>query len=218
MNQNTVQKYLFYFLLIPFLWLASCEKVVDFQASAYQPKLVVYGALFADSTPGIMVGETRTYYGWEEYIKSQLYVERAEVSLSNGREEESLQLGRYANDLFNIWRGNPGGYRMYQFEEFNSGPDSALRLYEGGSRLAGGRWYDFKASYRDLSTEKRIYLPLKGRNVEVEFRARDTSYVREIFGGGSAQEEVKETLFELVISYDLNDPESHIWHKPIIRS
>ncbi len=217
-NQNTMRKYLPVLWLVPFLLLAACEKVVDFQASAYEPKLVVYGALFADSIPGVLVGQTQTYYGWEEFINSQLYVEGAEVSLGRGQEAESLSLGSYAENLFNIWNGNPSGYRLFQYEEENQGPDSSLRLYEGNQVLEAGQWYDFKASYKELGTERRIYIPERGQGVNVTFRSRDTSYVVEERYLGAPREEVDETVFELVLSYEINDSEENVWHKPVVRS
>ncbi len=213
-----MRKYPFIVLLALMASLAACEKVVDLQAGAYQPRLVLYGALLADSVPKVMVAETRTYYGWEEYINSQLYVEGAQVSIAQGQEQETLQLGRFTENIFNLWDGTPGGYQQFAYEVIGQGQDSSLRLYEGEQRLASGQWYDFKASYGELNAERSIYLPQKGQNLEAEFRTRDTSYRRDALSNGTDQQIINATSFELVISYDINDTESNLWHKPIIRS
>ncbi|MEM9987157.1 MAG: hypothetical protein AAF804_18845, partial [Bacteroidota bacterium] len=149
---------------------------------------------------------------------SQLYVEGAEVSLGLGPESEGLTLGSYAEDLFNIWNGNPSGYRLLQYEERNQGPDSSLRLYEGNQALEAGQWYDFKASYQELGTERQIYIPQRGQAIEAYFRARDTNYVVTDRYLGAPREEVEETVFELVLRYEINDSEEDVWHKPVVRS
>ncbi|MEM9983834.1 MAG: hypothetical protein AAF804_01945, partial [Bacteroidota bacterium] len=213
-----MRKYPWIVFAVFLVWLSGCEKVVDLQVGAYQPNLVVYGALLADSVPRIMVGETRTYYGWEEYINSQLYVEGAQVSIAQGQEQETLQLGSFTENIFNIWDGTPGGYQQFAYKVVGQGQDSSLRFYEGEQRLASGQWYDFKASYGELNAERSIYLPQKGQNLEATFRTRDTSYRRDALSNGTDQQIINETRFELVISYDINDTESNLWHKPIIRS
>lgn len=209
-----LRTYLWPFSLL-LLTLFSCEKVVDFQPTAYQPKLVIHGSLFADSIPGVLVGQTQTYYGWEEYIASQLYVEGAEVSLTGPDGREEWALGRYATDMFNLWAGIPSGYRSREYEPADPSPDSSLRLYEGLQPLQGGEWYTFRARYGDDSVRREIYVPHRVQNVEATFRTRDTSYTF-IAPWDDAEAEVDQTVFEIVVSYDLIDTEP-LWTKPLVR-
>jgi len=192
--------------------LYGCEKVVDFQASAYNPKLVIYGALFADSTPGILLGRTQSYYGWEEYSINKLYVEGANVELVKGQEEIPLELGRFETDFFNIYLGQPSELYPFGFDPGNSISDSSARLYETNVPMQSGNWYTLQAEHEEDNISRDVYIPYRAQNVEVELQVRDTSYSQD-FGGGTRRE-VEESRYELVVSFDINDSEP-IWYRAL---
>ena len=204
------------------LWLAaglfSCEKVVDFQSTAYQPKLVLYGALFADSIPEVMVGTTKTYYGWEEGITGNAYVEGATVALQADQARYPMSLGNFTSDYFDIWRAEPSGYERGVPSRYRvrAEADSTFRYYEGTSALKGGEWYDFSASYEALQAERRVYIPRKPTGLSWSLRVRDTSYRQEEDPFRyNIPFEAQVRTFELVIQYTVAD-EQPLWHKPLI--
>lgn len=203
------------FLLVAIL---ACEKVVDFQQSAYKPKLVIYGALFQDSVPEIMIGKTQTYYGWEEGIQQQAYVEGATVSLSEGQNSQTMPLGGFKTDFFNVWEGLPSGYsngNSLDYYRVFSPADSTYRVYEGNQALKGGTWYEFDASLAEDQARRSVYIPQRPTGIEVDFIVSDTSYTEENFYGEGTTSEVDEKRFLLRISYNIEDNEN-IWHKPVV--
>ncbi len=205
-------------ILLLLVAMLACEKVVDFQQTAYKPKLVVYGALFQDSVPEVMVGKTQTYYGWQEGIKQQAYVEGATVSLSEGQNNQMMPLGGFKSDFFNVWEGLPTGYsngNNPNFYRVYSPEDSTYRVYAGNQALKGGAWYEFDASLDDDQAHRSIYIPQRPTNIEVTFSIKDTSYQEENFYGEGTTVDVKEKLYLLNISYDVHDNEN-IWHKPVV--
>ncbi len=187
----------------------SCEKIVDFQQTAYEPRLIVYGALFADSIPSVLVGRSQSYYGWQEYSQEKYYVEGAEVSLQTANQIEQLVLGRFQKDFFSVRYGHYDTARtsIYQSESPSLLPDSAIRVYEGSKPLQPGKWYEFRAAHQGDEALSAVYIPHRVANVSARFRARDTSYSRSISYDVYDQyvEETNETRFELVISYDMQE-------------
>lgn len=203
-------------ILIAFAGMLACEKVVDFQQTAYKPKLVLYGALFQDSVPEIMVGRTQSYYGWQEGIEQQAYVEGASVSLSEGQASQALTLGPYKSDFFNVWEGLPDGHSYsLDFYRVSSPYDSTYRIYEGSQALKGGTWYEFEATHEEESARRSIYIPNRPQALEVSARIRDTSYTdQNIYGEGSTST-LDERQFVLTISYQITDDEP-LWHRPLV--
>lgn len=205
-------------ILTLFVAMLACEKVVDFQQSAYKPKLVVYGALFQDSVPEVMVGKTQTYYGWQEGIQQKAYVEGATVSLSEGQNSQPMPLGGFKSDFFDVWQGLPTGYsngNNLDFYRVASPNDSTFRVYEGNQVLKGGTWYEFDAALEEDAARRSIYIPQRPTGVEVSFVVIDTSYVQENFYGEGSTAEIDEKRFVMTISYDIEDNEN-IWHKPVV--
>lgn len=213
----TMNKLLLTLLSFLMLGLFACEKIVDFQPTAYNPKMVIYGSLFADSIPGVLLGQTRSYYGWEEYIASRLYVEGASVSLTSDNQNQTLSLGSFQRNMFNLWIGLPTNYREYAYEnQYNSLGDSAIRLYEGPEPLKAGETYSFRAEYEGETITRDIYVPQRATNFSVEFRTRDTSYTNTYEWDPNSKEEVVETVFEALVHYTIPE-DIELWHKPIIR-
>lgn len=205
-------------ILILFVAVLACEKVVDFNQTAYKPKLVLYGALFQDSVAEVMVGKTQTYYGWQEGIVQQAYVEGASVSLSEGPNSQTLPLGRFKSDFFNVWEGLPTGYsngNNPNFYRVFSPEDSTYRVYEGSQTLKGGTWYEFTASLEEDQASRSVYIPERPTNMEVSFIISDTSYVEPNYYGEGTTSETDEKRYLLRISYNIEDNEN-IWHKPVV--
>lgn len=205
-------------ILLLLVAMLACEKVVDFQQTAYKPKLVVYGALFQDSVPEVMVGKTQTYYGWQEGIQQKAYVEGATVSLSEGQNSQTMPLGGFKTDFFNVWEGLPTGYsngNSLSFYRISSPNDSTYRAYEGNQVLKGGTWYEFDASLGEDQARRSVYIPQRPTGVEVSFVVSDTSYQDQNYYGEGTTTDVDEKRFLLRISYDVQDNEN-IWHKPVV--
>lgn len=205
-------------ILLLLVAILACEKVVDFQQTAYKPKLVVYGALFQDSVPEVMVGKTQSYYGWQEGIVQKAYVEGATVSLSEEQNSQSMPLGGFKSDFFNVWEGLPTGYsngNNPNFYRVFSPNDSTYRVYEGNQTLKGGTWYEFDASLEEDQARRSVYIPQRPTDIEVSFIMSDTSYSDQNYYGEGTTADVEEKRFLLRISYNISDNEN-IWHKPVV--
>ncbi len=196
---------------------SACEKIVDFQASAYQPKLTLYGALFADSLPQIMVGRTQTYYGWVEGNAEPPFLEGADVRLSGTAGSESLVLGAYRPVPFDIWEGLfPGLGRNPNFHMVEA-PDARFRYYEGATRLKAGTWYDFSVEAGEDNALRECYIPFPPTDVSAEVLVKDTAYRQEARSQYDRPVNIVSRQFYLLVRYQVRDSVAEIMHRPFVK-
>ena len=192
---------------------AGCQKIVDFQATAYQPRLTFYGALLADSLPVVMVGRTQTYYGWIEGNVQPPYIENADVRLVQGLGSEKLVLGPLRTAPFDIWDGQVSGLqdnpRFYRIE----GRDTRFRFYEGSTPVSPGTWYDFTADAGEDKLARTCYVPKTAEVSSIEVVVTDSSYRQEAMSQYEAPYNVVLRRFYLRVRSQVEDTVADLWHK-----
>lgn len=77
------------FILI--LSLSNCERVVDLPVYEYEPSIVIFGVLEADSMPKIFVTESEAYYTYTNTEVEYELIKNATVEISDGNKTWELQ-------------------------------------------------------------------------------------------------------------------------------
>lgn len=71
--------------------LSNCEQVVDLPVYEYEPSIVIFGVLEADSIPKIFVTESEAFYTYTNTDVEYELIKNATVEISNGNQTWKLQ-------------------------------------------------------------------------------------------------------------------------------
>lgn len=166
----------------------ACTKVVDFQPQVFNPEVIVYGPIVADSPVLVSISQSQSYYGWDQPFDDSLALDQANASFETSNQSIALS---YKDSLaaLNSSAGIPAAWNQeFSLRNLNL---SVFDVFTTPQTFSPGQWVDFEAVLNGNQARTRFYIPKRGSvSPVVDVVLRDTVYPhRNVFQEGRETEE-----------------------------